>query len=167
MLGGDTLQELRIACTIAQQEREGGLSPRLSPLARVRDAGNLLTRTGLSLPTVDVDDIEVQYEDVVGLVEHLRMMRKGGGLMLQRREALRRDTALASAAIYQTMFSSSDNNSNGEGEGSPPSSSSSSVVGTYQVIYMTGWSPDASQPKAAKRGSATVSFQDLSKDLGG
>jgi NADH dehydrogenase [ubiquinone] 1 alpha subcomplex assembly factor 5 len=129
----------------------------------------LLTRTGLSLPTVDVDDIEVQYGDGVGLVEHLRMMGEGGGLMLQRREALRRDTALASAAIYQTMFSS-DNNGNGEGSppsSSSPSSSSSSVVGTYQVIYMTGWSPDPSQPKAAKRGSATVNFQDLSKDLGG
>ena len=35
MLGGNTLQELRIACTIAQQEREGGVSPRVSPLAQV------------------------------------------------------------------------------------------------------------------------------------
>jgi hypothetical protein len=34
MLGGHTLQELRIACTIAQQEREGGVSPRVSPLAQ-------------------------------------------------------------------------------------------------------------------------------------
>ena len=30
------LQELRIACTVAQQEREGGVSPRISPLAMVR-----------------------------------------------------------------------------------------------------------------------------------
>ena len=36
MLGGTTLQELRIACTIAQQEREGGVAPRVSPLAQVR-----------------------------------------------------------------------------------------------------------------------------------
>ena len=28
-------RELRIACTIAQMEREGGISPRLSPLAQV------------------------------------------------------------------------------------------------------------------------------------
>jgi NADH dehydrogenase [ubiquinone] 1 alpha subcomplex assembly factor 5 len=35
MLGGQTLQELRIACTVAQQEREGGVSPRVSPLAQV------------------------------------------------------------------------------------------------------------------------------------
>jgi hypothetical protein len=28
-------RELRIACTVAQLEREGGLSPRISPLAQV------------------------------------------------------------------------------------------------------------------------------------
>lgn len=29
------VRELRIACTVAQMEREGGISPRLSPLAQV------------------------------------------------------------------------------------------------------------------------------------
>lgn len=29
------IRELRIACTIAQMEREGGISPRMSPLAQV------------------------------------------------------------------------------------------------------------------------------------
>lgn len=29
------IRELRIACTIAQMEREGGISPRISPLAQV------------------------------------------------------------------------------------------------------------------------------------
>lgn len=31
---------------------------------------------------------------------------------------------------------------------------------------MTGWAPHPSQQKAAKRGSATVSFEDLVADLG-
>eukprot|EP00775_Hariotina_reticulata_P006076 gene6076-6315_t len=35
MLGGQTLQELRISCSLAQQEREGGVSPFVSPLAQV------------------------------------------------------------------------------------------------------------------------------------
>ncbi|KAK8317901.1 hypothetical protein V6Z12_A13G139300 [Gossypium hirsutum] len=34
ILGGETLKELRIACTVAQMEREGGISPRVSPLAQ-------------------------------------------------------------------------------------------------------------------------------------
>ncbi|KAF2907061.1 hypothetical protein DAI22_12g067300 [Oryza sativa Japonica Group] len=61
ILGGETLKELRIACTIAQMEREGGISPRMSPLAQVRDAGNLLTRAGFTLPGVDVDRYTVKY----------------------------------------------------------------------------------------------------------
>ncbi|CAH8389921.1 unnamed protein product [Eruca vesicaria subsp. sativa] len=32
ILGGETLKELRIACTLAHMEREGGISPRLSPI---------------------------------------------------------------------------------------------------------------------------------------
>jgi hypothetical protein len=32
----ETLHELRIACSVAEQEREGGLSARVSPLAHVR-----------------------------------------------------------------------------------------------------------------------------------
>lgn len=144
MMGGTTLQELRISCTAAQQEREGGVSPRLSPLVRVRDAGNLLTRAGLSLPAVDVDDIQVNYPDILSLVEHLRAMGESNGL-LERKQTLNRDTAMAAAAAYAIMFG---------GDGG-------FIPATYQVIYMTGWAPDSSQQKAAKRGSATVSFQDL------
>lgn len=58
IFGGETLKELRIACTIAHMEREGGVSPRVSPLAQVRDAGNLLTRAGFTLPGVDVDEYQ-------------------------------------------------------------------------------------------------------------
>lgn len=34
-----------------------------------------------------------------------------------------------------------------------------------QVLYMTGWAPHASQQKPARRGSATVSFEDLQDAL--
>ena len=74
------IQELRIACTVAQQEREGGVSPRVSPLAQVRDAGNLLTRAGLAIPAVDVDDIQVHYRDATHLVQHLRRGGRWGAV---------------------------------------------------------------------------------------
>ena len=38
------IRELRIACTVAQMEREGGISPRVSPLAQV---GTLLQNSSL------------------------------------------------------------------------------------------------------------------------
>eukprot|EP00250_Pteridium_aquilinum_P014984 c22314_g1_i1 orf=1-312(-) len=61
MLGGETLRELRIACTVAQLEREGGISARVSPLVQVQDAGNLLTGAGFALPTVDTDKYILRY----------------------------------------------------------------------------------------------------------
>lgn len=35
MFGGDTLHELRVACNLAEEELQGGVSQRVSPLAQV------------------------------------------------------------------------------------------------------------------------------------
>ncbi|KAG7647259.1 Methyltransferase type 11 [Arabidopsis thaliana x Arabidopsis arenosa] len=150
ILGGETLKELRIACTLAHMEREGGISPRLSPLAQVRDAGNLLTRAGFSLPGVDVDEYVVKYKSAMDLIEHLRAMGETNAL-LERNKILNRETALATAAIYDSMFATEDG----------------TIPATFQVIYMTGWREHSSHPQAKRRGSATVSFTDLQKQFGG
>ncbi|KAI3963077.1 hypothetical protein MKW92_040815 [Papaver armeniacum] len=149
ILGGETLKELRIACTAAQIEREGGISPRLSPLAQVRDAGNLLTRAGFALPGVDVDQYTVRYESALDLIEHLRAMGETNALW-QRNNLLNRETALATASVYQSMFGAEDG----------------TIPATFQVIYMTGWKEHPSQQKAKKRGTATVSFKDIKKQFG-
>ncbi|KAL8158644.1 hypothetical protein V2J09_000181 [Rumex salicifolius] len=150
ILGGETLRELRIACTVAQMERDGGISPRLSPLAQVRDAGNLLTRAGFTLPGVDVDEYTVKYKDALQLIEHLRSMGETNAL-LQRNKILNRETALATASVYQSMFGTEDG----------------SIPATFQVIYMTGWKEHSSQPKAKRRGSATISFEDIRNQFDG
>ncbi|KAM3324580.1 putative methyltransferase, mitochondrial [Capsicum chacoense] len=149
ILGGETLKELRIACTIAQMEREGGISPRLSPLAQVRDAGNLLTRAGFTLPGVDVDEYTVRYSSALELIEHLRAMGETSAL-LQRSKVLKKDTALATAGIYESMFAAEDG----------------TIPATFQIIYMTGWREHHSQQRPSRRGSASVSFQDLQKQFG-
>nr|POE58284.1 putative methyltransferase at1g22800 [Quercus suber] len=149
ILGGETLKELRIACTVAQMEREGGISPRISPLAQVRDAGNLLSRAGFALPGVDVDEYVVKYQSALELIEHLRSMGETNAL-LQRNNMLNRETALATAAIYDSMFAAEDG----------------TIPATFQVIFMTGWREHSSQQKAKRRGSATVSFKDIQKKFG-
>lgn len=149
ILGGETLKELRIACTVAQMEREGGISPRLSPLAQVRDAGNLLTRAGFQLPSVDVDEYTVRYRNPLELIDHLRSMGETNALV-QSTKMLKRETALATAAVYESMFAAEDG----------------TIPATYQVIYMTGWREHPSQQKAKRRGSATVSFNDIQKQFG-
>lgn len=51
MLGGESLHELRSSFVLAEQDREGGVSPHTSPFAGIREAGNVLTRAGFNLPT--------------------------------------------------------------------------------------------------------------------
>jgi len=148
MLGGESLKELRIACLVAEQERDGGVSSRVSPLAQVSDAGNLLTRAGLVLTSVDVDTITVHYPSAVELVGHLRAMGEGNATNI-RALGVKRDTAMAAAAVYQSMFGKEDG----------------TVPATFQVIYMIGWAPDPSQPRSKRRGSATVSISDLADAL--
>jgi NADH dehydrogenase [ubiquinone] 1 alpha subcomplex assembly factor 5 len=59
MFGEFTLQELRNSFLVAEQEREGGISPHTSPFARVSDIGNLLTRNGFSLTTIDSEEFVI------------------------------------------------------------------------------------------------------------
>ncbi|VAI56040.1 unnamed protein product [Triticum turgidum subsp. durum] len=83
------------------------------------------------------------------LVEHLRAMAETNALF-QRSPILERDTALATAAIYQSMFGLEDG----------------TIPATFQVIYMTGWKEHSSQQKPKRRGFATVSFGDIRKQFG-
>nr|QTZ19536.1 methyltransferase At1g22800 isoform X1 [Bixa orellana] len=70
--------------------------------------------------------------------------------LLQSSSILKRETVLATAAIYDSMFAAEDG----------------TVPATFQVIYMTGWREHPSQQKAKRRGSATISFHDIQKQFG-
>ena len=163
VLGGETLREMRIACAVAELEREGGVSQRVSPLAQVRDCGNLLTRAGMRLPAVDVDTLTMQYPDPMKLVEHLRIMGETNAALSRRAGPIARTTAAAAAACYQSLFPA---------EGDPPPETGPDgdarprgVECTFQVLYMTGWSPGEGQQQAAERGSAGVSLAKLEEEL--
>ena len=55
LFGGATLSELRDSFAEAESETLGGISPRVSPFADVRDLGGLLQRAGFALPVTDVE----------------------------------------------------------------------------------------------------------------
>uniref|UniRef100_A0A8C6TEA9 Arginine-hydroxylase NDUFAF5, mitochondrial n=1 Tax=Neogobius melanostomus TaxID=47308 RepID=A0A8C6TEA9_9GOBI len=137
--GGDSLFELRCSLQLAQTEREGGFSPHVSPFTAVTDLGNLLGGAGFSLLTVDTDELQVHYPGIMDDGE--------SNCAWNRRSLLHRDTILAAAAVYKEMYGNPDG----------------SVPATFDILYMIGWKPHGSQAKPAKRGSANVSFRDLSK----
>ena len=60
---------------------------------QVRDAGNLLTRAGFAIPSVDTDDVAVHYQDPMQLVRHLRQAqdRRKAAESLERLAALHWD----------------------------------------------------------------------------
>ena len=138
MPGGQTLTELRQALAEAEIAEEGGLSPRISPFVDVRDAGNLLVRAGFALPVADLETITVSYPDPLALVRDLRGAGEANAVIERRRNPSRRTTLFAALSRYAELH--------GDAEGRVPA--------TVQVIYLTAWAPDPSQPRALRPGSA-------------
>ena len=144
MLGGETLNELRQALAEAEIGEEEGLSPRVSPMADVRDAGGLLQRAGFALPVADSDTLTVIYPEPMKLMADLRGMGEANALIESRKGFTRRQTLLAAAARYRELFADEKGH----------------VPATFQVITLTGWAPDPSQQQPLKPGSASARLAD-------
>ena len=144
MFGGETLKELRRALAEAEMEGEGGLSPRISPFADVRDAGNLLQRAGFTLPVADSETLVVSYGDPLALLADLRGMGETNAVLERRKTASRRATLFGALERYRELYRDADGR----------------VPATFQVIYLTAWAPDASQPRPLRPGSAAARLAD-------
>jgi len=149
MLGSGTLGELREALLQAEAEIEGGASPRVSPVAELRELGALLQRAGFALPMVDRDTIEVTYADIFALMRDLRAMGETNAATARRRNFTRRRTFFRAAEIYAARFPAA-----------PGSDGSVRIRATFEVIYLTAWSPSPTQPKPLQPGSAAHRLAD-------
>ena len=142
MIGGDTLTELRQSFAAAEAELESGISPRVAPFADLRDVGALLQRAGFALPVTDVDRIVVRYDSAFALMHDLRRMGAANVLVERRRTPTRRATLLRMAEIYAERFADPDGR----------------IRATFDVIWLSGWAPHASQQQPLKPGSAKASL---------
>jgi len=139
LFGGETLHELRYSLAQAEASIEGGLSPRVAPMGDVRDLGGLLQRAGLALPVADATTLTVTYETPLHLMRDLRAMGEANA-MAERRGGLRRATLTKALEVYQAEF--------GQPDGRIPA--------TFEIIFLTGWAPSATQPKPLRPGSANM-----------
>jgi SAM-dependent methyltransferase len=144
LFGGATLNELRQAFTQAEAELEGGVSPRVAPFADVRDLGGLLQRAGFALPVADSEVIRARYGDPFALMRDLRRMGLTNALNDRRKAPLRRATLLRAAEIYAERFADPDGR----------------LPATFEIIWLSGWTPHESQQKPLKPGSAKVRLAD-------
>jgi SAM-dependent methyltransferase len=144
MLGGETLWQLRQALSVAESEIEGGLSPRVSPFAELRDAAGLLQRAGFALPVADSETIEVEYDNALALMKELGAMGESNLIAERRRGLTRRSTLLRAAEIYSQRFARP----------------SGRITASFEVLFLHGWVPDASQQKPLKPGAAAHRLAD-------
>lgn len=146
--GARTLQELRGVLEQAEIELRGGISPHISPFIEVRDAGNLLMRAGYALPMADSETIQISYKNLFSLLADLRGMGEGNALR-QHAHCLSRPVLMRAAELYQQRYA--------DAEGRIPA--------TVELVFLTGWKPDPSQPKPARRGSGQMALGEvLSRD---
>ena len=144
LLGGATLWQLRQTLAAAESEIDGGLSPRVSPFADLRDAAGLLQRAGFALPVADSETIEVEYESALALMRDLSAMGESNLVVGRRRGMTGRALLLRAAELYGERFT---------GPGGRVSAS-------FEVLFMHGWAPHDSQPKALRPGSAARRLAD-------
>ena len=145
LFGGQTLHELRSAFAEAESRIQGGLSPRVAPMAEIRDLGGLLQRAGLVLPVADGAQFNVSYASALHLMRDLRGMGETNVMGARLRTATRADVLRLAAQIYHDGFADSDGR----------------IPATFEVVTLTGWAPDHSQPKPLRPGSATHRLADF------
>lgn len=144
LLGGDTLTELREALAVAESEIEGGISPRVSPFVEVRALGGLLQRAGLALPVTDTDRVTVRYDNAIALMHDLRRMGATNALTERSRKPLKRATLFRAAEIYRERFADTDGR----------------IRATFEILWLSGWSPHESQQQPLRPGSAKTRLAD-------
>ncbi len=145
LAGGSSLGELRECFVQAESEIEGGLSPHVAPFADVRSLGALMQRAGFALPVVDSDRLTVRYPSVFELMYDLRRMGATNILCERNRRPLRRTTLMRMAEIYAQRFADPDGR----------------IRATFDILWLSGWAPHASQQQPLKPGSAARRLSDV------
>jgi len=141
--GGQTLTELRSALSVAEANVRGGLSPRVTPMAEIRELGSLLQRAGLALPVADSLKIPAAYRDIYHLMRDLRDMGETNIMTARPKTFTGKSLFDRAQEIFAAEFPAD----------------AGRVACTFDLVFLSGWAPDASQPKALKPGSVTKSLQ--------
>jgi SAM-dependent methyltransferase len=140
--GGDSLWQLRESLYLAEDILLKGVSPRVAPMIAPHDAAALLQRAGFALPVVDQDRLTLYYDTLPQLLNDLRFYGQTNVLSNQTKGLSPANLFKLTEEIYREKFATS--------EGKLPV--------TITLIYLTGWRPAATQPKALTPGSAQMSL---------
>lgn len=144
LFAGQTLHELRTSLAEAEVQLRGGLSPRVLPMADLRDMGGLLQRAGFALPVADSRTITVRYKSLAALVRDLRAMGETNALSGRDRSWPGKNLFSLTESIYHNSFSDEEG----------------FLLATFEIVFLTGWAPDESQQQPLRPGSAKTRLAD-------
>lgn len=144
-LGAGSLPRLRRALRAAEAAEGRPAAPRIHPQINVRAAGDLLTRAGFALPVADAERLNVRYAAFATLIADLREAAAANILAARDRRPFGRLGRAAATADF-------------EEEGG--------TVERFEIVHLAGWAPAPGQPKAAPRGSGSVSLAEALKPRG-
>lgn len=136
LVGAGSFPVLRSALQAAERDRPAA---RLHPQIDVRSAGDLLVRAGFALPVADTETLDIGYPSLGRLLEDLRGM--AGTNLLAERRPLTRGALVRAAAAFA--------------DAAAPDGRTRERI---EIVFLTGWSPDPSQPRPARRGSGAASL---------
>lgn len=144
LLGGETLHELRACLSEAELELSGGITPRVAPFADKPQMGGLLQRAGFALPVVDSDIVTVTYDSIFALMKDLRLMGEGNAIAERSKAFTPRSLFFRAGELYAQKFAEPDGR----------------IRASFEVIFLLGWAPHASQQQPLKPGSAQTRLAD-------
>ena len=96
--------------------------------------------------TIDSDEETVTFPSIFELMRDLKGMAENNA-SLGRQLNLKRDTLLATSAIYREMYRTEEN----------------TLPATFQIFYWIGWKPSPHQPKPLEPQKSEVSLKDIYK----
>jgi SAM-dependent methyltransferase len=144
LFGGESLMELRESLMAAEIDMKGGASPRIFPFADKPQMGNLMQRAGFALPVIDSEIVTVTYPDMFALLKDIRLMGEGNAIIARDKKYPGREFFARAAAHYAENFSEADGR----------------IRASFEVIFLIGWSPHASQQQPLAPGSAKTRLAD-------
>jgi len=126
-VGAGSLPVLREVMMAADLAADRGVGPRIHPQIDVRAAGDLLHRAGFVMPVADSLPLAVRYGDPVRLMHDVRGLAGANLLADGGRAPLTRIGLAAARALFA-------HGSDADGRRAE----------TFELLFMTGWSPDPS-----------------------
>ncbi|MFT7433645.1 MAG: NADH dehydrogenase [ubiquinone] 1 alpha subcomplex assembly factor 5 [Alphaproteobacteria bacterium] len=136
-LGVESFKEFRYAF-----EKAGLGGNHIIPLPDIQSVGDVLQRRGFALPVIDRDIITLSYPSFKAIYSDIQNLGAKNLNPQRRSTPIGKEAWAKMEEIYRKNFSLEDG----------------SLSLTLEVIYLHGWRPHESQPKALKPGSAQTSL---------